>query len=142
MSTTIVGTESNVAARLLHASRFQQALGLQLVHADPSERCVSIRLPANPLVERVVDGGQFHGGVIAALIDVAGDLAVAMGVGHGVSTVNFSVDFLRPAAGGSLVATARVRRAGRTLAVADVDVADERGDVVAIGRGCYLARNA
>ena len=41
------------------------------------------------------------------------------------------------AVGDALVATARVRRAGKTVAVVDIDVADEKGSLVAIGRGTY-----
>jgi acyl-coenzyme A thioesterase PaaI-like protein len=30
-----------------------------------------------------------------------------------------------------------VRRAGRTVGVVDIDVEDEAGRLVAVGRGCY-----
>jgi acyl-coenzyme A thioesterase PaaI-like protein len=36
-----------------------------------------------------------------------------------------------------LTVTATVRRAGRTLAIVDIDVADSEGRLVAVGRGCY-----
>ncbi len=39
-----------------------------------------------------------------------------------------------------LAATATVRRAGRTVAVVDIDVHDAEGRLVAIGRGCYSAQ--
>jgi uncharacterized protein (TIGR00369 family) len=61
-------------------------------------------------------------------------------VGGGVPTINFRTDFLRPASGEGLSATATVRRAGRTVGVVGVDVHDGDGRLVAIGRGCYSAR--
>src|SRR6202040_3441913 len=79
----------------------------------------------------------FHGGVIASLIDVAGDFALVMLVGGGVPTINLRIDYLRPAGGDNLRATASVRRAGRTIGVVDIDVTDGSDRLVAIGRGCY-----
>jgi uncharacterized protein (TIGR00369 family) len=57
--------------------------------------------------------------------------------GGGVPTINFRTDFLRPGSGASLVATATIRRAGRTIGVVDVDVHDLESRLVAVGRGCY-----
>jgi uncharacterized protein (TIGR00369 family) len=57
--------------------------------------------------------------------------------GGGVPTINFRTDFLRPASNTDLLATAAVRRAGRTIGVVDVDVHDQDGRLVAMGRGCY-----
>ena len=37
----------------------------------------------------------------------------------------------------ALVGTGRLRRAGRTVGVVDVDVHDAEGRLVAVGRGCY-----
>src|SRR5262249_32198069 len=50
------------------------------------------------------------------------------------------IDYLRPAVGNSLAATALVRRAGRTIAVVDVEATDDAGRLVAIGRGCYSTK--
>ena len=60
-----------------------------------------------------------------------------MALGGGVPTINLRIDYLRPAVGGSLTGTARVRRAGRTVALVDVDVYDEQQILVAVGRGTY-----
>jgi uncharacterized protein (TIGR00369 family) len=54
--------------------------------------------------------------------------------------MNLRIDYLRPAIGDSLLGIARVRRAGRTSAVVDVDVSDEQGKLVAIGRGTYSSQ--
>ena len=90
-----------------------------------------------PELERRLGTGQFHGGPIAAFIDAVGDYAIGMALGGGVPTINLRIDYLRPAVGGSLTGTARVRRAGRTVALVDVDVYDEQQTLVAVGRGTY-----
>jgi uncharacterized protein (TIGR00369 family) len=106
---------------------------------DAETRTVVLRMPMRPELERSAGSGQWHGGAIAALIDTAGDYALALVVGGGVPTINFRTDFLRPA-GGGLLATATIRRAGRTVGVVDVDVHDGEGRLVAVGRGCYSAK--
>ena len=90
-----------------------------------------------PNVERSTGTGQYHGGVIASLIDIAGDFALIAVLGYGVPTINFRVDYLRPATNSDLLALARVRRAGRTIGVVDIDVTDTSGRLIALGRGCY-----
>ena len=44
---------------------------------------------------------------------------------------------LRPAIDTALIVTGRVRRSGRLVGVVDIDVANENGQLVAIGRATY-----
>ncbi len=122
---------------ILADSPFQQLLGLQLESFDPAAKTVAIRSTFGPNVERAPGTGQYHGGVIASLIDIAGDFALIAALGYGVPTINFRVDYLRPASNTDLVAQARVRRAGRTIGIVDIDVTDAAGTLIALGRGCY-----
>ncbi len=112
-------------------------LGLEAVELLP-DGAVRARMPMRPEHERHVGTGQFHGGPIAAFIDTVGDMAVAVSVGGAVPTMNLRIDYLKPATAPYLVATARVRRLGRSVAVADIDVEDAKGALVAIGRGSYV----
>ncbi len=123
--------------RRLDESAFIAFLGLQVVSADPATQEVVMRAPMRPEFERGRASGQWHGGPIAAVIDTVGDYALIMTLGRGLPTINFRVDYLRPAVGTGLVATARVRRAGKSVGVVDVDVTDDAGRVVAIGRATY-----
>ncbi len=123
--------------RLLADSPFQKLLGLRLEAFDVATQSVTIRSVFGPHVERATGTGQYHGGVIASLIDIAGDFALIAVLGHGVPTINFRVDYLRPAAHLDLLALARVRRAGRTIGVLDIDVTGIDGRLIASGRGCY-----
>jgi uncharacterized protein (TIGR00369 family) len=122
---------------MLADSPFQQLLGLRLDAFDPAAQTVTIRSLYGPNVERSAGTGQYHGGVIASLIDIAGDFALIAALGYGVPTINFRVDYLRPATNTDLLAQARVRRAGRTIGVVDIDVTDTSSRLIALGRGCY-----
>lgn len=122
---------------MLHASPFHRVLGLTLESYDSAAQTLTLRAAFGPEVERNPGTGQYHGGVIASLIDIAGDFALIAVLGHGVPTINFRVDYLRPAMQGDLTALARVRRAGRTVGVVDIEVNDPSGRVCALGRGCY-----
>ena len=119
------------------ASPFLGFLGLRVVALDHDAGTLTVSMPMRPELERRLGGGQFHGGPIAAFIDTVGDYAIGMAVGGGVPTINLRIDYLRPAVGSVLTGTARVRRAGRTVAVVDVEVYDEQQALVAVGRGTY-----
>jgi uncharacterized protein (TIGR00369 family) len=121
----------------LAESPFHQLLGLRLETFDSAAGSVVIRCSLHPQLERSPGTGQYHGGVIASLIDIAGDFALIAALGHGVPTINLRVDYLRPAFNEDLIARARVRKAGRTVGVVDIDVEDPGARLIAVGRGCY-----
>lgn len=128
--------------QMLDISPFNLFLGLTVVSADPVKQEVTMRSAMRKEFERRPGSKQWHGGVIASVIDTAGDFAVGMMVGRGLPTVNFRVDYLRPAVDTALVAVSRVRRAGKSVGIADVDVFDEKGVLLAIGRGTYSTLDA
>lgn len=125
--------------RYLDNSPFIAFMRMRARAIEPDKETVVLEMPMRPEFERGKGTGQYHGGVIATFIDVAGDFAVALVVGGPVPTINLRVDYLRPATHTSLTATARVRRAGRTVGVVDIDVHDDNGKLVAVGRGTYSA---
>ncbi|HEY3783858.1 MAG TPA: PaaI family thioesterase [Steroidobacteraceae bacterium] len=129
-------TPGEIAA-LLADSPFHAVLGLRLESLEPASQSIAIRCDFAAPLERSPGSGQFHGGVIASLIDIAGDFALIAVLGHGVPTINFRVDYLRPALKVGLIARARVRKSGRTVGVVDIDVEDDSGRLIAVGRGCY-----
>ncbi len=125
---------------MLDASPYIRGTGMKVAHLDANALEIAVELAMRPEFERRAGTGQWHGGPIAALIDTAGDYALALHAGGPVPTINFRTDYLRPAVDTSLTATARVRRAGRTVGVVDIDVTDDAGRLVAVGRGSYGAR--
>ena len=49
------------------------------------------------------------------------------------------VDYLRPARRGDLTALAKTVRVGKMVSVADVEIRDAAGTLVAVGRACYAS---
>jgi uncharacterized protein (TIGR00369 family) len=121
----------------LDRSAFISFLGLEVISADPGKQEVAMRLAMRPEFERGRGTGQWHGGPIAAAIDTVGDYALIMMIGRALPTVNFRVDYLKPAINTNLVATAHVRRNGKSVGVVDVDIVDGSGSVIALGRATY-----
>jgi uncharacterized protein (TIGR00369 family) len=122
---------------MLDRSPFIKFCNMRVTEVDAERERIVVMMPMRPELERGAGTGQYHGGPIASLIDVAGDFALVLTTRGAVPTINFRVDYLRPATNTTLTATAWVRRAGRTVGVVDVDVHDDGGKLVAVGRGCY-----
>jgi uncharacterized protein (TIGR00369 family) len=116
-------------------SPFHRLLGLELVRAE--DGAVEMRLPWRDDFRREDGSDWYHGGIISALIDIAGDYAIAARLGRFVATIDLRVDYLRPAREGTLTALAQAVKVGRTVAVANVELRDAQGATVAIGRGAY-----
>jgi uncharacterized protein (TIGR00369 family) len=121
----------------LGQSPFISLLNLTVLSAEPLKQQLVMRAAMRPEFERGRGSGQWHGGPIAAIIDTVGDYALVMLLGRPLPTVNFRVDYLRPAIDTALVVTATVRRSGRLVGVVDIDVTNEAGQLLAIGRATY-----
>ena len=133
-------TEPDAMARLraeMERPPYHAVLRPQPVSVDAQAGTVTIRLPYREEFRRAPDAPGYHGGVIAALIDLAGHAAVAVTVGRMVPTIDLRIDFLRAPAGGDLTARGKLLRAGRSIARADVEIIDDTNNVVAVGRGTY-----
>ena len=126
-----------VLRELLASGPFHEFLNMELIGHDAQAGMVDIRLPWRREFERMPDSKQWHGGPIAALIDIAGDFALIAMLGRGIPTINLRIDYLRPAIDTDLVATGRTLRAGKSVGAVDVEVKDKAGRVVAVGRGSY-----
>jgi uncharacterized protein (TIGR00369 family) len=120
---------------------FHQWLLPKLMAVDEANDSVTIHLPLRPEFRRTPNKDGVHGGVVAALIDIAGHAAIAAKLHHGAATVDLRVDYLRLAAGEELRAIATVVRFGRTIGVVDIKINDDQNKTVAIGRGAYLTKS-
>lgn len=130
-------TSLEALQKMLDESPFHRVLGLEMEGLDEATDTLSMRLRYSDTIARAEGTGQHHGGVIASLIDIAGDFALIWQLGHGVPTINFRTDYLRPAINTDLIAKAQVRKIGRTVSVCDIEVLSEEGKLLAIGRGTY-----
>jgi uncharacterized protein (TIGR00369 family) len=107
---------------------------------DKEAGTLAMSCPADGNASRFDGADQAHGGAIATLIDSTATFACSVMLGRTVPTMNMRIDYLRPAGGMTLVANARVVRAGRTVALVDVEVV-AGGKLVAVGR-CAQASGA
>ena len=117
---------------------FHDLVTMELDTWDAAKGEVQFRLPFKPGYKRTVRGEGYHGGVLASVIDIAADFALAIKADKtGFPTIDLRVDYLRMAGDGDLTVIARAVKAGRTIGVADVEVWDARERLCAVGRGTY-----
>jgi uncharacterized protein (TIGR00369 family) len=108
----------------------------EAVSVDAEAGIVEIRLPFRYEFQRVPDRPEYHGGVIAGLIDLTAHAAIAVKIGRMAPTVDLRIDFMRGGSG-DLSARGMVRRSGRTLATVDVEIRGGDGREIALGRGTF-----
>jgi uncharacterized protein (TIGR00369 family) len=116
---------------------YHRWLGLKVnaVHDD------GIELTATWREEWVVNPERryTHGGVLAALIDLAADWAMIKTLGRPVPTVDLRVDFHSPAMPGDLTCRGKIVKVGNQFSSSESFVFDTSGRLLASGRGTYLS---
>lgn len=134
-------TAFEFAAENIAATPFHQWLMPRLIAVDEQLGSVTIHLTLRPEFRRLPARPEIHGGVVAALIDISGHAAIAARLRHSVATIDMRVDYLRLAGGNELRAIGNIIKVGRTIGIVDVQVEDDQGRMVAIGRASYLCAN-
>ena len=121
---------------LITRGPYNQWLGLKVVavHDD------GIELTATWREDWVVNPERryTHGGVLAALVDVAADWALVRRTGRGVPTIDLRVDYHSAAMPGDLTARGKVIRFGSQFTTSEAHVFDSQGKLLASGRGTYF----
>ena len=128
-------TAERVQELLLRAP-YHRWLGLSVLALDEN----GIDIKASWREEWVVnpDRRYTHGGILAALVDLAADWALVKRMGRGVPTLDLRVDYHSAAMPGDLIAKGRVVKAGGTVSTAEAHVHDLDGKLLASGRGTYF----
>jgi uncharacterized protein (TIGR00369 family) len=106
-----------------------ELIGFKLVSIGSGQAVVEFEANerhANPM-------GTLHGGVLCDIGDAAMGMAYASTLGEGetFTTLELKINFLRPVWRGRLRAEGRVASAGRTIGLAECDIFDEKGRLVA-----------
>lgn len=118
---TIRHPEFQQAARqLFEKAAFPQHLGMTLTHIEPGLCRAELTLQPWQMQQ-----DQFvHAGVLATLADhTAGAAAMTqVGATQTILSIEYKINFLRPAIGTSLRCEARVLRAGRTIIPVEAEV--------------------
>ncbi len=139
-SMAAIGAAAAAFARLSHEMSmppFHDLLHPEPVSVDPENKVVQVLLKFRPELARSRENQFYHGGVIAAFIDITAHAAVAVHVGRMAPTIDLRIDYLRPAPAPELRAIGRVLSAGRSIGRADVEVRAHDGRIVAVGRGTF-----
>lgn len=134
MSEQQVGTEK--LQELITRGPFNKWLNFTVLKAGEN----GVEIKAAWREEWVVnpDRRYTHGGILAAIIDVAADYAIAAQLGRPVPTIDIRVDYHKAAMPGDLTAKARVVRMGSQYSTAEAHLYDKEGALVASGRGTYF----
>jgi uncharacterized protein (TIGR00369 family) len=121
---------------LITRAPFHQWLGLEVVALTGD----GIELKAKWREEWVVNPERryTHGGILAALIDLAADWALVKHTGRGVPTIDMRVDYHAAAMPGDLTIKGRAIKAGGQFSTAEAQVYDAAGKLLASGRGTYF----
>jgi uncharacterized protein (TIGR00369 family) len=124
------------AQALITRAPYHQWLGLKVVavHDD------GIELTATWREEWVVNPERryTHGGVLAALVDLAADWAMFKTLGRPVPTIDLRVDYHAAAMPGDLTVRGKIVRMGSQFSTAEAQVLDAEGKLLASGRGSYF----
>jgi len=106
-----------------NAQGLMSTLGAQLVHVEDGE--VHISLPYDTRLSQ--QHGYAHAGAITSVVDSACGYAALTKApeDHEVVTVEFKVNFVRPAVGERFLAIGKVRTSGRLVAVCTGEVRAE-----------------
>ena len=88
--------------------------------------------------------GLLQGGILGVLADVAGGVSLYSVLPDPVKvvipTIEFKLNFLRPAGGKVVIARGRVAHHGRRIAVCQVDLSTEAETLLATGLFTYMIR--
>jgi uncharacterized protein (TIGR00369 family) len=125
---------------LITRAPFHQWLGLTVLAVGDD----SIEIKAKWREEWVVNVERryTHGGILAALIDLAADFALVKQTGRGVPTIDMRIDYHRAAMPGDLIMRGKVVRSGSQFATAEAEIFDLDGKLIASGRGTYFTAPA
>ena len=97
--------------------------------------------------------GRLHGGVISSVLDVAGGLAIMMGIAdknngdtvfevmnrfRNLATIDMRVDYLRQGIGEHFIAEAELVRLGSRVAVSSMRLVNDQNTLIATGTASYI----
>lgn len=112
---------------------FMGSLGAKLVSWGPNYATIELKVANLHLNAMDI----VHGGVMAALIDTAGAhagiLCAETGKTKTAMTISVNVNLVGNISTGKLIASARLRKSGKTIFLAACDVCDEDGNLLATG---------
>ena len=118
------------AQEILGMQSFSRMLGTELLEFGDGRAVLALNIRP----DHTQQNGFAHGGILAYLVDNAITFAAGTVLGPKLLTAGMGVEYLRPATGPRLIATAVVTASTRRRALASCTITD--GDsIVAVGQG-------
>ena len=122
-------------SEFLNRIPFNAYLGIRLVEIHRNG--ITIACDLRP--ELLNNSGTLHGGVTAALADVAVGVALSR-LAHEAraTTTELKINYLRPVSGGTVNARSHLLKVGKSLAVGRVDLSDGAGRLIGAALVSYM----
>ena len=114
---------------------YLKLLGIEAVEFEVGKAVLSL-----PMHEKLRQPyGLLHGGATASLIDTATAFAVVsvLEADEKASTVDLTLQFLRPHTNGTITCTAIIKRAGKRLLFVSAEVVNEENKLIATALSTY-----
>lgn len=115
-------------------------MGIKLMEAAPGRS--NLVLPHREELQNSM--GVLQGGILGVLADVAGGVSLYSVLPDPVKvvipTIEFKLNFLRPAGGEDVIARGRVAYHGRRIAVCQVDLSTKAETLLATGLFTYMIK--
>ena len=130
---------------------FNQVLGLRIDSVQPGDVRASFAM--RPELIGHYTYGRLHGGVISAVLDAMGGLALMVGIAQRhpadnmlqvmqrfvkMGTIDLRVDFLRQGLGERFVATAAPTHLGGSIGRTQMQLVNDTGALIATGAAAYV----
>lgn len=111
-------------------------LSMQINELQPG----SCRLEVEIREKHLQPFGKVHGGVFSSLVDAAAFWAVYPQIDEnaGLTTVELKLNYLAPADKGRLIGKGRSLKVGKTLALGEAVIEDEKGKMLAHGTSTLI----
>lgn len=129
---------------------FNQFLGFKVLALDET---VQISFDMRPELIGHFLHGRLHGGVISAVLDATGGLAVMWAIAEfhnhesseqtlerfaQLGTIDLRVDYLRQGIGTRFIASSSVKRLGKRIASTQMELVNEEGKLLSTGAATYI----
>lgn len=125
------------AQQIFDSQAFSQFIGAELLAASAESVEIGLIIQDHHKQQH----GFVHGGVMSYLADNAITFAGGLALGGNALTVEFKINYLRPAVGTRLIAIARPRSAGKRIATCQCEIyaiADETRKLCALAQGTIV----
>ena len=135
-TSTLDDREINSMLERINSVPITETLKMQILRLDRGE-CEAF-IPRDTMWDGIFE--TFHGGILATIADsiTCWSILTKIGSDRKVATTDFNIRFLRPCKT-DVRCVAKVIKAGRTLSLAEAEIFDMEGKIVAISQVNYIS---